>query len=98
MENFVANVTSNIIQFGLLIISLLTFYFMLKRDNRRANREIFEEKLAAIEKINDLDKRVRLLEQKVDLYDGSIRKELEDIKKILNELIKQFNNHLLSHN
>lgn len=91
------NLVNNAVQFGLLIIGLITFYFMLKRDNRKANEEVFSRKLADIEKFNDLEKRVKLLEQRVDLYDDSIRKELEDIKKLLNDLNKQFNNHLATH-
>jgi len=46
---------------------LITFYFMLKRDNRKANEEVFSSKLAEIEKFNNLEKRVKLLEQRVDL-------------------------------
>jgi hypothetical protein len=88
------NMVNNAVQFGLLIIGLVTFYFMLKRDNRKANEEVFSKKLADIEKFNDLEKRVKLLEQRVDIYDDVIRKELEDIKKILNDLHEKFHNHL----
>lgn len=91
---FVNGLINNVIQFGLLLIGLITFYFMLKRDNRKANEEIFSKKLAEVEKFNDLEKRVKLLEQRVDLYDDSIRKELEDIKKSLNDLNKQFHDYL----
>lgn len=90
------NYINDLIQFGLLLIGLVTFYFMLKRDNRKANEEIFSKKLADVEKFNDLEKRVKLLEQRVDLYDDSIRKELEDIKKILNDLNEKFHNHLIN--
>ncbi len=85
---------NNAVQFGLLIVGLVTFYFMLKRDNRKANEEVFSKKLADVEKFNDLEKRVKLLEQRVDIYDDVIRKELEDIKKILNDLHEKFHNHL----
>ena len=87
---------NNAVQFGLLIVGLVTFYFMLKRDNRKANEEVFSKKLADVEKFNDLEKRVKLLEQRVDIYDDVIRKELEDIKKILNDLHEKFHNHLTS--
>jgi len=87
---------NNVVQFGLLIVGLVTFYFMLKRDNRKANEEVFSKKLADVEKFNDLEKRVKLLEQRVDIYDDVIRKELEDIKKILNDLHEKFHNHLTS--
>ena len=93
---FANGLINNAIQFRLLIVGLITFYFMLKRDNRKANEEVFSSKLAEIEKFNNLEKRVKLLEQRVDLYDDSIRKELEDIKKLLNDLNKQFHNHLTS--
>ena len=88
------NMVNNAVQFGLLIVGLVTFYFMLKRDNRKANEEVFSKKLADVEKFNDLEKRVKLLEQRVDIYDDVIRKELEDIKKILNDLHEKFHNHL----
>jgi hypothetical protein len=88
------NFTNDIIQFGLLLVGLISFYFMLKRDNRKANEEVFSKKLAEVEKFNDLEKRVKLLEQRVDIYDDVIRKELEDIKKILNDLHEKFHNHL----
>ncbi len=88
------NMVNNAVQFGLLIVGLVTFYFMLKRDNRKANEEVFSKKLADVEKFNDLEKRVKLLEQRVDLYDDSIRKELEEIKRILNDLHEKFHNHL----
>jgi hypothetical protein len=86
--------TNDMVQFGLLLVGLITFYFMLKRDNRKANEEVFSKKLADVEKYNDLEKRVKLLEQRVDIYDDVIRKELEDIKKILNDLHEKFHNHL----
>ena len=92
--DFVNGLINNAIQFGLLIIGLITFYFMLKRDNRKANEEVFSKKLAEIEKFNNLEKRVKLLEQRVDIYDNSIRKELDDIKKLLNDLREKFHNHL----
>jgi hypothetical protein len=92
--DFIHNFTNDIIQFGLLVVGLITFYFMLKRDNRKANEEVFSKKLADVEKFNDLEKRVKLLEQRVDIYDDVIRKELEDIKKILNDLHEKFHNHL----
>jgi len=88
------NMVNNMVQFGGLLIGLITFYFMLKRDNRKANDEVFSKKLADVEKFNDLEKRVKLLEQRVDLYDDAIRKELEDIKKILSDLLEKFHNHL----
>ncbi len=88
------NMINNAVQFGLLIVGLVTFYFMLKRDNRKANEEVISRKLADIEKFNDLEKRVKLLEQRVDLYDDSIRKELEEIKRILSDLHEKFHNHL----
>ncbi len=91
-----SNLIYNIIQFGILIIGLLTFYFMLKRDNRKANEEIFSKKLADVEKFNDLERRVKLLEQRVDLYDDQVKKELEAIKDILTELQNRFNKHLVS--
>ncbi len=91
-----SNLIYNIIQFGILIIGLLTFYFMLKRDNRKANEEIFSKKLADVEKFNDLERRVKLLEQRVDIYDDQVKKELEAIKLILTELQKRFNEHLVS--
>lgn len=94
--DFANSIINNAIHFGLLIVGLITFYFMLKRDNRKANEEIFSNKLAEIEKFNNIEKRVKLLEQKVDLYDAGVRKELEDIKKLLNDLNKQFHNHLTS--
>lgn len=94
--DFANGLINNFIQFGLLLVGLITFYFMLKRDNRRANEEVFSNKLAEINKFNELEKRVKLLEQRVDIYDTVIKKELEDIKKILNELNKQFHNHLTS--
>lgn len=84
------------IQLGILIIGFVSFYLAMKRDNRKANEEVFVNKLADIEKFNSLEARVNLLEQRVDLYDDSIRKELEDIKKLLGDLNKQFNNHLTS--
>lgn len=92
--DFGNNMVNNVVQFGLLIVGLVTFYFMLKRDNRKANEEVFSKKLADVEKFNDLEKRVKLLEQRVDIYDDVIRKELEDIKKILNDLHEKFHNHL----
>lgn len=92
--DLIHNFTDDIIQFGLLIVGLITFYIMLKRDNRKANEEVFSKKLADIEKFNDLEKRVKLLEQRVDIYDDLIRKELEDIKKLLNDLHEKFHNHL----
>ena len=92
--DFIHNFTNDMIQFGLLLVGLITFYFMLKRDNRKANEEVFSKKLADVEKFNDLEKRVKLLEQRVDIYDDVIRKELEDIKKILNDLHEKFHNHL----
>ncbi len=91
-----SNLIYNIIQFGILIIGLLTFYFMLKRDNRKANEEIFSKKLADVEKFNDLERRVKLLEQRVDLYDDQVKKELEAIKDILTQLQDRFNKHLVS--
>lgn len=91
-----SNLIYNIIQFGILIIGLLTFYFMLKKDNRKANEEIFSKKLADVEKFNDLERRVKLLEQRVDLYDDQVKKELEAIKHILTELQNRFNKHLVS--
>jgi len=94
--DFGNNMVNNVVQFGLLIVGLVTFYFMLKRDNRKANEEVFSKKLADVEKFNDLEKRVKLLEQRVDIYDDVIRKELEDIKKILNDLHEKFHNHLTS--
>ena len=72
--DLIHNFTDDIIQFGLLIVGLITFYIMLKRDNRKANEEVFSKKLADIEKFNDLEKRVKLLEQRVDIYDDLIRK------------------------
>jgi hypothetical protein len=92
--DLIHNFADDIIQFGLLIVGLITFYIMLKRDNRKANEEVFSKKLADIEKFNDLEKRVKLLEQRVDIYDDLIRKELEDIKKLLNDLHEKFHNHL----
>lgn len=88
---------NDIIQLGIFLIGLMTFYFALKRDTRRANEEVFASKLAEIEKFNELEKRVKLLEQKVDLYDEGVHKELEEIKKLLNDLNKQLHNHLISH-
>ena len=72
--DMIHNFTDDIIQFGLLVVGLITFYIMLKRDNRKANKEVFSKKLADIEKFNDLEKRVKLLEQRVDIYDDLIRK------------------------
>lgn len=92
--DFVNGLINNAIQFGLLIVGLITFYFMLKRDNRKANEEVFSKRLTEIEKFNNLEKRVKLLEQRVDIYDNSIRKELDDIKKLLNDLREKFHNHL----
>ena len=92
--DMIHNFTDNLFQFGLLVLGLITFYLMLKRDNRKANEEIFSRKLADVEKFNDLEKRVKLLEQRVDLYDDAIRKELEEIKKILNDLYEKFHSHL----
>ena len=92
--DWVKDIANIMIQFGLLLVGLITFYFMLKRDNRKANEEVFSKKLADVEKFNDLEKRVKLLEQRVDIYDDVIRKELEDIKKILNDLHEKFHNHL----
>lgn len=34
--DLIHNFTDDIIQFGLLIVGLITFYIMLKRDNRKA--------------------------------------------------------------
>ena len=53
--DLIHNFTDDIIQFGLLIVGLITFYIMLKRDNRKANEEVFSKKLADIEKFNDLE-------------------------------------------
>lgn len=36
--DFVNGLINNAIQFGLLIIGLITFYLMLKKDNRKALR------------------------------------------------------------
>jgi len=94
--DFVNGLINNAMQFVLMIVGLLTFYFMLKRDNRKMNEGILSNKLSEIEKFNNLEKKVKLLEQRVDLYDDANRKELEDIRRILNELNKELHNHLTS--
>ena len=74
---FANGLINNAIQFGLLIVGLITFYFMLKRDNRKANEEVFSSKLAEIEKFNNLEKRV------ISLEDGKLLKDDQKGKYII---------------
>jgi len=97
------------IQFGILLSGFLVLYFMLRKDNRKSNEESFEKILentiTDLKEKADIERRVSLLEQRVNTIDSTIDKtlcdmksdlqrELDEIKKDLNKLFDRINNHI----
>lgn len=83
---------SNWINIGILVLTLIGLYIAvatLKRDNRISNEETIDRTLKSA--LSDqatffnLERRVSLLEQKVDLTDQQTIKEIQELKKIIHQ-------------
>ncbi len=85
---------SNWIQMGLLLATVIGLYFMLRRDNRRSNQEIVIAALQDFKEKSAMEKRLSLLEQKVDLNDSAINCEIKELKVMITELFNRINKHL----
>lgn len=87
-----------ILTFLAVIISILAF----RRDNKNDLEEnitnAIQSKVEDVKKVMELETRVKLLEQRVDLSNGETKRDLLEIKNLINQLFKRFNDHLELHN
>lgn len=76
-------------------IGLFITVIALKRDNRKSNEEVFKEKLDTklkeLDSIAKLDKRLSLVEQKVELFDAETKSDINEIKQMIGELFNRVN-------
>lgn len=78
-----------LIEFGILLVSLASLFWAIKTDNRKLSDRVLQTKMEELEKFANLEKRVELLEQKVDLSDEYLREEMDNIKGMLLDLSKK---------
>lgn len=85
---------SDLIQLGILIVSFITLYYYLKRENAKTLNEVIKSKVSETEEFALLEARVQLLEQKVDLHDEALRGEIENLKNLIQSLKNELINYM----
>lgn len=92
------------INLALLIIAILGFIvtiIVLKKDNRKSNEETIEniinKTITDVKERMIIEKRVELLEQKVQFLDGETKKELGELKEMIRSWDKKLDKHLDPH-
>lgn len=90
----------DLIQIGIMVLTFGGFVvtiISLKKDNRKSNEETIEKTIkAAISEVTErakIEKRISLLEQKVNMTDDATKKELDEIKNMLKDIIMKFEKH-----
>lgn len=84
----------NLIQFGILIVGLIGIYLTMIAAVKKGNKDAIKETVDKIKDYDALEKRVSLVEQKVNLCDDDTRRELIEIKKLLTGLNLRMNEHI----
>lgn len=97
MTDTIANVVMVIITLGGFIITIIA----LRKDNRKSNAEtiekIIEKTISDVEERKDFERRLALLEQKVQFQDDGTRKELKELKDIITKWASKFDKHIETH-
>lgn len=90
---------------AMLLISILGFavtIYVLRKDNRKSNVETVEKiivkTISDVEEKNDIEKRVALLEQKIQFQDYGLRNELKELKETINKWASKIDKHIETHN
>jgi flagellar basal body-associated protein FliL len=95
---------SDIIQTFIALSTLIGIFFALKRfktDNQESNQKMVEHAIMmAVDDTKqkaEVDKRLSLLEQKVERNDTETQKEIREIKQIASEIFDRLNTHINEH-
>lgn len=85
----------------LTIAGFVVTFLALRRDNRKSNEEtvekIIEKTISDVKERKDIEKRVALLEQKIQFQDDGLRKELKELKDMISKWVTKFDKHIETH-
>lgn len=91
----------NLAMLILTIIGFIVTILALRRDNRKSNQEtiekIIEKTISDVKERKDIEKRVALLEQKIQLQDEGLKNELQELKEMISRWETKFYTHIQSH-
>jgi len=77
-----------------LLITLLSFFLAIRIEIRKSNAKITEAKFIEEKRLLCHEQRMSILEERLSYIESNLIRKLEDINDSINELRKQFINHL----
>lgn len=76
----------NFIQIGIFLIAIGSLYFMMRRDNRISNEEVFDKSLTEQKNYMSLKQEVEIQKMLICQIENTIKSDREDVKEKLTEI------------